>query len=187
MKRLNDREYYIDLSKEISYALRHAPWKYELELDEEGWVPVDQLLSALYQSEKWINLTIEDVQQMILLSKKKRHELLGNKIRALYGHSTPIKISKEEAVPPKRLYHGTSPEFMNLISEKGLLPMSRQYVHLSEDIETALIVGKRKALEPVIFIINTEESRKNGIKFYPGNEKVWLSDYVPIEFISVNK
>ena len=24
-----------ELSKEISYALRHAPWEYELELDEE--------------------------------------------------------------------------------------------------------------------------------------------------------
>ena len=24
------------LSKEISYALRHAPWEYELELDENG-------------------------------------------------------------------------------------------------------------------------------------------------------
>ena len=26
----------VDLSKEISYALRHAPWEYELELDEKG-------------------------------------------------------------------------------------------------------------------------------------------------------
>lgn len=30
---------YTELSKEISYALRHVPWKYELELDEEGFVP----------------------------------------------------------------------------------------------------------------------------------------------------
>lgn len=29
-----------ELSKEISYALRHAPWEYELEMNEEGWVPV---------------------------------------------------------------------------------------------------------------------------------------------------
>ena len=29
---------YTKLSKEISYALRHAPWEYELELDEEGFV-----------------------------------------------------------------------------------------------------------------------------------------------------
>ncbi|WP_342472612.1 RNA 2'-phosphotransferase [Metasolibacillus sp. FSL H7-0170] len=182
---MNNKEYYTELSKEISYALRHAPWKYELELDEEGWVPVDQLLSALYQSEKWINITLDDVQKMISLTKKKRHELLGNKIRALYGHSTPVKISKKEAVPPKFLYHGTSIEFINLIIEKGLLPMSRQYVHLSEDTETASLVGRRKAIEPIILIINTEESRKNGVKFYRGNEKVWLSDYIPTDFISI--
>ena len=28
---------YEDLSKEVSYALRHAPWEYELEMDKEGW------------------------------------------------------------------------------------------------------------------------------------------------------
>ena len=38
---------YIELSKEISYALRHAPWEYELEMDEAGWIPVGQLLDAL--------------------------------------------------------------------------------------------------------------------------------------------
>ena len=31
---------YIKLSKEVSYALRHAPWEYELELDENGFVPI---------------------------------------------------------------------------------------------------------------------------------------------------
>ncbi len=43
---------YTGLSKEISYALRHAPWEYELEMDEEGWVPVEQLLSALHSDKK---------------------------------------------------------------------------------------------------------------------------------------
>ena len=32
------------LSKEVSYALRHAPWEYEFEMDEEGWVNTEQLL-----------------------------------------------------------------------------------------------------------------------------------------------
>ena len=31
---------YVALSKEVSYALRHAPREYELELDQEGFVPV---------------------------------------------------------------------------------------------------------------------------------------------------
>lgn len=33
---------YTKLSKEVSYALRHAPWEYELELDKNGWVQIDQ-------------------------------------------------------------------------------------------------------------------------------------------------
>ena len=36
----------MQLSKEISYALRHAPWEYELELDDNGWVSVEQLLTV---------------------------------------------------------------------------------------------------------------------------------------------
>ncbi len=34
----------IALSKTIAHALRHAPWLYELELDGEGWVPLDSLV-----------------------------------------------------------------------------------------------------------------------------------------------
>lgn len=48
---------YVQLSKEISYALRHAPWEYELELDEEGWVNVKNLLTALNEEKRWNNVT----------------------------------------------------------------------------------------------------------------------------------
>jgi RNA:NAD 2'-phosphotransferase (TPT1/KptA family) len=47
---------YTELSKEISYALRHAPWEYELEMDEEGRVPIGQLISALRINPKWENV-----------------------------------------------------------------------------------------------------------------------------------
>jgi len=30
---------YVELSKEISYALRHAPYEYELEMDEDEMYP----------------------------------------------------------------------------------------------------------------------------------------------------
>ena len=38
---------YEQLSKEISYALRYAPWEYELEMDQDGFVLISQLLSAI--------------------------------------------------------------------------------------------------------------------------------------------
>lgn len=87
-----------DLSRTISHALRHAPWVYELEMDDAGWVRVDELLAAI-RSEKsvWTRLTEADLAQMIEQSEKKRHELHDGKIRALYGHSVPRKLERTGA------------------------------------------------------------------------------------------
>lgn len=173
----------VDLSKEISYALRHAPWEYELEMDEEGWVPVEQLLDALHSENAWKSITQEDIQQMIDISEKKRHEIVGSRIRAFYGHSIPMKISKIESKPPEILYHGTARRFMKSIMKNGLSPQSRQYVHLSQDIETAQNVGKRHDDKPCILVIDSLRAWNDGISFYYGNEKVWLADTVPSIYI----
>ena len=176
---------YIDLSKEISYALRHAPWEYELELDAEGWVPITQLLDALQCSEKWSELRIEDIKSMVDLSEKKRHEIMDNKIRAFYGHSVPIRIVKAESLPPQILYHGTANRFVDAIMSEGLLPGSRQYVHLSQEIDTAVTVGKRRDRNPVILVINAGLAYHYGIKFYHGNDNIWLADKIPAQFIKI--
>lgn len=172
-----------ELSKEISYALRHAPWEYELEMDEKGWVSVEQLLDALHRAEKWKNIYETDLQEMIDKSEKKRHELANGKIRAFYGHSIPMKIAKEEKMPPELLYHGTARRFLKSIQESGLLPKGRQYVHLSQDIETAESVGNRHDILPCILVIEAKMAWKEGIKFYFGNEKVWLADKIPSKYI----
>lgn len=137
-----------ELSKEISYALRHAPWEYELEMDEEGWTPIEQLLDALHRVEKWKNICEADLGKMIEESEKKR-------------------------------------QFIQSIMESGLLPQSRQYVHLSQDVETAENVGKRHDSMPCILIIDAKRAWNEGIKFYMGNEKVWLADMISSKYIIV--
>lgn len=174
---------YMELSKEISYALRHAPWEYELEMDEEGWVLIGQLLDALHREERWKNICEEDLVEMMNTFEKKRFELRDGKIRAFYGHSMPMKIVKEEKMPPDLLYHGTARRFLESIQENGLLPKSRQYVHLSQDMETAETVGKRHDAKPCILIIDAKRAWNEGIKFYHGNEKVWLADTIPAAYI----
>lgn len=173
----------VDLSKEISYALRHAPWEYELEMNEEGWVPIEQLLDALHRKNDWKSITQEDIQQMIDISEKKRHEIVGSRIRAFYGHSISMRISKIQSKPPEILYHGTARRFMESIMKNGLSPQSRQYVHLSQDVETAQNVGKRHDDKPCILWIDSLRAWNDGISFYYGNEKVWLADTVPSIYI----
>lgn len=150
---------------------------------KEGWVPIKQLLDALHRAEKWKNICEADLREMIEKSDKKRHELKKGKIRAFYGHSIPTKILKEVKMPPNILYHGTAIRFMQSIMENGLLPQDRQYVHLSQDIETAKNVGKRHDDKPCILLIDAKRAWNEGINFYLGNEKVWLADTVPSRYI----
>jgi putative RNA 2'-phosphotransferase len=174
----------VRLSKTISKALRHSPWLFELELDEEGWTPIDNLLESLgRERQEWRGLTEADLAEMIAQSDKKRYEIRDGKIRAYYGHSLPGKLAKTPAQPPDILYHGTTDETLGAIRRSGLLPMSRQYVHLSTDQETARLVARRKKGKIVILVIKAGEAHRAGVKFYLGNEMVWLADSVPSEYI----
>jgi len=174
----------VELSKEISYALRHAPWEYELELDEQGFVPIVQLLHALNESGTYEHeVTQADLEQIIANSEKKRHEIVGDKIRALYGHTVPQIIKKEPGIPPAVLYHGTTHRALPQILQDGLKPMQRQYVHLSVDTDTAVQVGKRRDSEPVILKIDAAKAHSDGVVFYKGNDKVVLADYVAPKYI----
>lgn len=184
----NNNPNYSELSKIVSHALRHEPWLYELELDNEGWVSVKLMLESLRgEKSKWNNLGAQDIEDMISSSDKKRHETHDGYIRALYGHSLPHKLSKEMGIPPAILYHGTNADVIISIEKEGLKPMNRQYVHLSVDTDTALNVGKRKSKQPILLTINSSEAHDSGVKFYEGNSCVWLADNVPPEFITITR
>lgn len=175
-----------ELSKTISHALRHEPWVYELELDEQGWVDLDELLFALKEtSPSWNEIDRSTIQKIIDSADKKRFEISHGKIRALYGHSFPQKLSFTPDTPPSTLYHGTTSEIAMSIRNQGLKPMGRHYVHLSPDLNIAKEVAKRKGKDIEILVINAEAAHKNGIKFYRGNKYVWLSDFIPPDFIEV--
>jgi putative RNA 2'-phosphotransferase len=173
-----------DLSRAASHALRHEPWLYELELDDEGWASVESILIALRKEQpEWADLREADLVRMIKGSSKRRHEIKDGRIRALYGHTIPGKLKRTPAIPPSKLYHGTASDVVSLIESSGLLPMGRQFVHLSVDEATALEVGRRKARNPTILRVLAMDAHAKGICFYKGNDKVWLTDAVPPQFI----
>ena len=176
---------YERLSRTVAHALRHEPWLYELEVDEEGWAPLDHLLEALRRDRRaWSDLEVADLEEMIRRSEKRRYEIRDGRIRALYGHSLPERLEKEPAEPPASLFHGTDPAALSAIRGQGLRPMGRQHVHLSVDRATAEEVGRRKAREPAILHVDAGSAHADGVVFYAGNEKVWLSDRVPPRYLT---
>lgn len=180
--------YYKQLSKKISQALRHNPRRFDLALDEEGWVDLAALIDALRKRrEDWKHLAASDIERMNAKAIKQRYEIKDGKIRALYGHSVKQKIEKVAVAPPAVLYHGTAPKVVGLIQKDGLRPMKRQYVHLSADTETATIVGKRKSPQPVILTIDAQAAHADGIAFYEELNDIWLADSIPAKYIAVNE
>lgn len=172
------------LSRTMAYALRHQPARFGLHLDDEGWVLVEDLLTSLrQQKQEWRRLQSSDFAQVIEQSEKKRYEMRDGKIRAYYGHSVAQKVVREQAEPPEILYHGTTPQAAQRIKREGLKPMGRQYVHLSEDEETARIVALRRTSQPVIIQVQARQASQQGIAFYLGNDRVWLADPVPSTFL----
>lgn len=167
----------IRLSKTMSHALRHEPWLYELELDEEGWTPVADLLAALDVPRERLDAVVRD-------NPKQRFELSGDRIRARYGHSVPGRIARTPGVPPAVLYHGTPTATVARIRRDGLRPMRRQYVHLSVTREMADSVGRRKGRDVAVLTVDTEAARVAGVEFLLGNEFVWLADHVPAAFLT---
>lgn len=171
------------LSKTISKILRHRPEQFGITLDPEGWTSLEGLISRLKRQEKWKNLNEQDILDMMAAADKQRYEVKDGKIRAFYGHSIAKKIAKTTNEPPEILYHGTPRATVPLIEESGLLSMNRQYVHLSADIETAQIVGKRRDFRPTILKVKALEAHQNGVDFYLENNGIWLAEPIPPQFI----
>jgi putative RNA 2'-phosphotransferase len=171
---------YEKLSKFLSYVLRHHPEEYNIELDEKGFTPLKKLIESMMNTHvSWVK--VEDIEKLISEGERKRFEIKGDKIRALYGHSIKVKTGKSFC-PKGFLYHGTSPDLLPKISKNGLTPMGRQSVHLSTDKETAYAVGRRHHPEPVILEIDAVKACKEGVKFFDRGVVV-LSKEIPPEFI----
>jgi putative RNA 2'-phosphotransferase len=171
---------YVSLSKAMSKALRHQPQRLGITLAPDGSVSLDEFIGALNRRGGWPRaITEADIMQVVEHGSKQRFAVEGGRIRARYGHSVPLAINYELANPPDVLYHGTSERFLETIMAEGLLPMGRQVVHLSSDVETAQQVGRRHGGRTVILTVDAARAAQDGIRFYRGNDSTWLADRIP--------
>lgn len=171
------------ISKFLSLILRHKPEEIGLTLDQYGYINTPDLIRGL--NEKGYNITISDIERIVAEDNKQRYSFNDDKtrIKANQGHSISVNLELQAIKPPKILYHGTATRFSESISKEGIKKQNRQYVHLSSDIETACKVGKRHG-ELIIFKVNSARMYEDGFEFYLSENKVWLTDYVPIKYLS---
>lgn len=174
----------VEISKYLSKYLRHSPEDIGLNLDENGWVNIDELLKASQKHN--FPILREELQEVVKNNDKKRFSFNENNtyIRANQGHSIKIDLGLKPLIPPDILYHGTVDKFLNSIQQEGLKKMSRHHVHLSENIETAKKIGRRRG-KPIILKINALKMHEVGYQFYCSDNGVWLVDSVPPDFFEI--
>lgn len=171
------------IGKFLSLVLRHDPSKIGIELDENGWANVQELIEKCKKHR--CNFSLEELEEIVETNDKQRYSFneKRNKIRANQGHSIDIDLALSPSDPPDFLYHGTATRFLSSIMEQGIIKGSRQHVHLSKDKETAEKVGSRHG-KVIVLTIMTGKMHEDGILFYQSDNGVWLTDYIDVKYIS---
>ncbi|XP_044895422.1 tRNA 2'-phosphotransferase 1 isoform X4 [Felis catus] len=151
----------VQLSKALSYALRHGALKLGLPMRADGFVPLD----ALLQLPQFCGFSAEDVRRVVDTSQKQRFALqpgdpsTGPLIRANQGHS--LQVPELELMPletpqalPLTLVHGTFWRHWPSILLEGLSCRGRTHIHLAPGLpgDPGVISGLRPNCEVAVFI-----------------------------------
>lgn len=164
-------------SRRLSYLLRHSRDPLYIDLNG-GWASVSIMLQVL-------DLTKGELDEIVVSDAKGRYsyDSTRTKIRANQGHSIPgVELNMERPEPPEFLFHGTATRFLDVILKEGLKPMSRQWVHISPDYDTAVNVGKRHG-KPVVLQIRARDFVADGHNLFRSENGVWQAAAVPPEYL----
>ncbi|MBR4913231.1 MAG: RNA 2'-phosphotransferase [Bacteroidales bacterium] len=165
----------IHKEKRLAYLLRHD---IQYAFDAYGWREVSDLVANHGFSQ-------EELTSIVANSNKQRFEFSedGLFLRARQGHSIPVDVELAEAKPTEYLYHGTVATNLPSIMEKGLVPMSRQHVHLSVDESTAMKVGSRRKGAVVVLRVAAHKMWEDGHHFWQARNGIWLTETVPPKYL----
>lgn len=164
-------------SKLLAYILRHSPESVGVSIRPGGWVSVAELTEKS-------DFTVDELTSIVASDEKGRYQIKDNLIRAVQGHSIRIPMDYAEYTVTGPLYHGTASRFLSSIKDQGINKMSRDYVHLSKDPDTARIVGGRHG-RPVVISVDAVRMANDGYKFLVAENGVVLVDHVPAKYLTI--
>ena len=168
-------------SRWMAYVLRHNPVRYGLQPDRHGYVDFEEFL--LIARRRYPHVTPERLRELIEASGSGRFEIAGHRLRARYGHSIPVEPAGSPVAPPARLYHGIDAARVTTVLAEGLKPVDRQLLHLSETLEDAVAIIRRRTEQPAVVRIDAARAHAAGIPFHREG-KVHLAATIAPQFLS---
>ena len=109
----------VRLSKRMSYALRHHPDEFGLELSSDGSVEIGRLIEGINRTTS-SEYTFYDIIAVMRMPGKKRFFLKDGRIAAYYGHTTEREVVRIEIAPISFIYLKPARRIHLLIREKDV-------------------------------------------------------------------
>lgn len=186
----------VQISKAMTWLLRHGAEKEGLPMRNDGFVKITDLLTHRTMR----STSLAEIQQIVESSTKQRFKIEmfegEHYIRANQGHSLKnVEVDMAEISGNDNIdqcIHGTYFKCWDSIKKDGLSRMNRQHIHFSEDFPGSknVISGMRGNCQIAIYI-DVKKVLADGLRLFrssnnvilcPGNEAGFLE---PKYFLSV--
>ncbi|XP_070070431.1 tRNA 2'-phosphotransferase 1 isoform X2 [Drosophila takahashii] len=163
----------VQLSKKLSWLLRHGAKTEGISIGSDGFVGVTEL----QEHPRYRSFTLEKLQEIASADSKQRYTLRWNpergdhEIRANQGHSLAVveseaggleRITRVEQIP--LAVHGTYYRHWEAIRLQGLSRMSRNHVHFASSDRTNCILSGFRSDCQILIYLNVE---KESMALYP--------------------
>mmetsp|Transcript_2011 Transcript_2011/g.2365 ORF Transcript_2011/g.2365 Transcript_2011/m.2365 type:complete len:215 (+) Transcript_2011:301-945(+) len=170
----------IAISKSLSYLLRHGAVKEKLNIDQTGYININELLN--HNRLKTNKVTLDDIRRIVENNDKKRFTIVEKEgeimICANQGHSIKTvndsnltQLTKETI--PEEIYHGTyKNKLPSIFNSGGLSKMNRNHIHFASNISD---ISGIRASSNVLIYLNIEKCLESGIIFYKSSNNVILT------------
>lgn len=151
------------VGRTMAGILRHFPERFNLEMDEQGYVSIRDLAAAMRENSRRLHwLRPHHIVALAESDPKGRYAISNDKVRATYGHTIDLDLQHPTANIPEKLFYPATPEEAEIILEMGIMPSDRKMVHLSKTYEDAFAVGSIRVDEPIILEIDTVSAIAGG-------------------------
>ena len=170
------------ITRSLAYMLRHQPEKFDLDLDEDGFGELSEVVRAV--GDRLAEpVEAQDVVAAVEAGDRPRYEIKGSRIRALYGHSIEVRPG-EPAQPPEFLYVGIDARDLDRAKQFGLRGGRRRFLHLALSADDAREAGRRAAREYAILQVFALDAWEEGVNFYD-RKTLYLCEQIPTKHLDV--
>ena len=175
------RKYHLqELGKIIEYILFYRPDEFGLFLDNDGSLPIKELIWALHEEEGWKHIRLGHLKELSYSHLESPFTLEENCIKP----KQPREQISSAAVPPRLLFYAARRKAYPVILKHGLRPGGRPYVPLATTEEIALRIGRRRDPKPILLTIHAAQAHDEGHIFSHCGELLYLVRTLPPNFLS---